>query len=75
MKSLGNGVRQTISFKHLANEELVLPSNEEQQKISSYLDQKTTLIDQIISGSEKKIELLQEQRTATINHAVTKGLN
>lgn len=75
MKSLGNGVRQTISFKHLSNEELVLPSYEEQKKISSYLDQKTTLIDQIISNSEKKIELLKEQRNATINHAVTKGLN
>jgi type I restriction enzyme S subunit len=47
----------------------------EQQQIVTYLDQKTTLIDQIISGSEKKIELLKEQRTATINHAVTKGLN
>jgi type I restriction enzyme S subunit len=47
----------------------------EQQQIVTYLDQKTTLIDQIISGSEKKIELLQEKRTATINHAVTKGLN
>lgn len=75
MKSLGNGVRQTISFKHLANEELILPSSEEQKRISTYLDHKTTLIDQIISGSEKKIELLKEQRTTTINHAVTKGLN
>jgi type I restriction enzyme S subunit len=47
----------------------------EQQQIVTYLDHKTTLIDQIISGSEKKIEILKEQRTATINHAVTKGLN
>jgi type I restriction enzyme S subunit len=51
------------------------PPLTEQQEIVTYLDQKTTLIDQIISGSEKKIELLKEQRTATINHAVTKGLN
>jgi type I restriction enzyme S subunit len=51
------------------------PPLHEQQQIVTYLDQKTILIDQIISGSEKKIELLKEQRTATINHAVTKGLN
>jgi type I restriction enzyme S subunit len=51
------------------------PPLPEQQQIVTYLDHKTTLIDQIISGSEKKIELLKEQRTATINHAVTKGLN
>ena len=51
------------------------PPLPEQQKIATYLDQKTTLIDQIISSSEKKIELIKEQRTATINHAVTKGLN
>lgn len=51
------------------------PPLPEQQQIVTYLDQKTTLIDQIISISEKKIELLKEQRTATINHAVTKGLN
>jgi type I restriction enzyme S subunit len=52
-----------------------IPPLAEQQQIVTYLDQKTTLIDQIISGGEKKIELLKEQRTATINHAVTKGLN
>jgi type I restriction enzyme S subunit len=51
------------------------PPLQEQQQIVTYLDHKTTLIDQIISSSEKKIELLKEQRTSTINHAVTKGLN
>ena len=51
------------------------PPLKEQEKIVTYLDQKTTLIDQIISNSEKKIELLKEQRTSTINHVVTKGLN
>lgn len=52
-----------------------IPPLSEQQQIVTYLDHKTSLIDQIISNSEKKIELLKEQRTTTINHAVTKGLN
>jgi type I restriction enzyme S subunit len=63
-------------YQNVFNEfKFPIPPLPEQLQIVSYLDHKTTLIDQIISGSEKKIELLKEQRTATINHAVTKGLN
>lgn len=75
MKSLGNGVRQTISFKHLSSEELVLPSFQEQNQIVEFLDSKTELIDKLISTKERKITLLKEQRTSLINQVVTKGLN
>ena len=51
------------------------PPLEEQKRISGYLDQKTQQIDELIEKTEKKIELLKEQRTAMINHCVTKGLN
>lgn len=72
----GNGYTRINLRQDRVNEFIVLlPPLPEQQQIVTYLDHKTTLIDQIISGSEKKIELLKEQRTATINHAVTKGLN
>ncbi|MCA0387451.1 MAG: restriction endonuclease subunit S [Bacteroidetes bacterium] len=47
----------------------------EQTQIVSYLDEKTALIDKLISVKQRKIELLKEKRTALINHAVTKGLN
>jgi type I restriction enzyme S subunit len=69
------GIVNNFGPSHLDQLFLYLPPLPEQQQIVTYLDHKTTLIDQIISGSEKKIELLKEQRTATINHAVTKGLN
>jgi type I restriction enzyme S subunit len=72
--SMGGGVRQSIGYEDLKRILVPIPPLPEQQQIVSYLDHKTTLIDQIISGSEKKIELLQEKRTVTINHAVTKGL-
>lgn len=75
MKSLGNGVRQTISFKHLSSEELVLPPLQEQFQIVKFLDEKTELIDNLISTKERKITLLKEQRTSLINEVVTKGLN
>lgn len=47
---------------------------EEQTSIAHYLDQKTALIDTLLRQSEKTIALLQEQRSALINQAVTKGL-
>ena len=75
MKSLGSGVRQTISFNHLKTERLPLPPIDEQRKIGQYLDRKTTLLDSLIEKTVRKIELLKEKRTSLINEVVTKGLN
>jgi type I restriction enzyme S subunit len=75
MKSLGNGIRQTISFKHLSTEYISLPPLSEQEHIVSYLDEKTTKIDELIQKKLKKIDLLKEYRTSLINTIVTKGLN
>ena len=75
MKSLGSGVRQTISFSHLKAERLPLPPIDEQRKIGQYLDKKTTLIDSLIQKTGRKVELLKEKRTSLINQVVTKGLN
>lgn len=47
----------------------------EQTQIVSYLDEKTALVDKLISVKQRKIELLKEKRYALINQAVTKGLN
>lgn len=54
---------------------LPLPPKDEQEKIASYLDEKIAKIDASISGKEKFIELLKEQKQIIINDAVTKGLN
>lgn len=52
-----------------------IPSPKEQQSIASYLDEKCALIDRIIEGKKKQIQILEEQRAAIINRAVTKGLD
>lgn len=75
MKSLGQGVRQTISYTHLKDEKLVVPPVKEQNQICRYLDKKTSQIDSLINKIEKKIELLKEQRSSLINQYVTKGLD
>jgi len=58
-----------------ANMKLFTPSLSEQQKISSFLDKKTSEIDLTIEKDSRLIELLREKRTALINHVVTKGLD
>lgn len=51
------------------------PSFEEQTAIANYLDQKTTQISDLISKKERFIQLLEEERIAVINQAVTKGID
>lgn len=52
-----------------------LPPLSEQEKIVSYLENKTSKIDDYVADKEKEIELLQELKQKAIADAVTKGLN
>ncbi len=51
------------------------PPKNIQDRIASFLDQKTAEIDEAINKKQRLIELLQEQKAILINQAVTKGLN
>jgi len=51
------------------------PSFEEQKSITQYLKNRTDKIDELITKKEQLIQLLEEERKAIINQAVTKGLN
>lgn len=75
MKLLGSGVRQTISFAHIANSFLLFPPIEEQTAVAAFLDRKTAQIDKVIAQKEKLIELLNERRQILIHKAVTRGLD
>ena len=65
----------TTRWDQLKNIKIPIPSNEEQKLISRYLDKKTEQIDSLVEKTQKKIELLKEQRTSLISHYVTKGLD
>ena len=54
---------------------LLVPPEEEQTVIANFLDHKTTQINDLISKKEQFIQLLEEERVAVINQAVTKGLD
>lgn len=51
------------------------PPIEEQQKIASFLDEKCTEIDSLISELKKQTETLEKYKRSVITEAVTKGLN
>ncbi len=52
-----------------------MPPEPEQRAIAAFLDRLTAQIDALIDKMERLIELLEEQRTALITRAVTKGLD
>ena len=71
-----NGItRYGLGKSSIENLLLPIPTDSEQRQIANFLDRKTKQIDEFIRIKERQIELLQEQRTALINQAVTKGLN
>jgi len=62
--------------KHWLDTSLFLiPPIQEQQVIADFLDCETNRIEELIARKKRLIELLQEQRTALITHAVTRGIN
>ena len=64
-----------VNGQKYANMFLPIPPKEEQIRLSTFLDHKTTKIDELIKKNETLVELLKEKRQAVISHAVTKGLD
>ncbi len=75
MKLLGSGVRQTISFNHIANSILVEPPLSEQRAIATFLDEKCAGVDEAVRIKEQQITLLRERRQILIQQTVIRGLN
>ncbi len=72
--AIGGG-QPNISQNILKDIRLWCPDYYEQISLANYLDQKTAQIDDLIAKKERLIQLLEEERTAIINQAVTKGLD
>jgi type I restriction enzyme S subunit len=75
MKTLGAGVRQTITFSEIGECPVCVPPPQEQERIANFLDDKTARIDALIAEKERLVETLNEYEQSTITSAVTKGLN
>ena len=75
-----NDLTYYTTVKHLSSNDIQrisfpLPPLEEQCAIARFLDDRTRKIDTLIEKKQKMIEMLEEERVAVINQAVTKGLN
>ncbi|MBW8245173.1 restriction endonuclease subunit S [Muricauda oceani] len=67
--------RINLRQDRLKDTPIFIPPLHQQNQIVSFLDTKTSLIDSLIEKTQRKIELIKEQRTSLINEVVTKGLN
>ncbi len=66
---------QRLSRGLLGEIAICTPPLPEQTAIARYLDQKTSEIDQLIVQKEHLLALWEEEKTAVINQAVTRGLD
>lgn len=72
--SYGGG-QPNINQEQIRNLKIQCPPPEEQTAIANYLDRKTAEIDELIADKKRLLELYEEEKTAIINQAVTKGIN
>lgn len=75
LRPLYSGLRKTIHRGVFASAKTPLPPKPEQDRIVTFLDRKTSEIDDLIAKKQRQIELLEEQKSILINRAVTQGLN
>lgn len=74
-KACKGTTRQILGRDDFKETLVLLPPTDEQKAVSTYLDRKTLQIDDLIAKKKQMIELLEGERVAIINQAVTKGLN
>ena len=71
VKEMNLVTRASLSQELLKRLPTLLPSINEQQRIATFLDKKTSEIDIVIFKSKQEIELLKEYKTALISEVVT----
>jgi type I restriction enzyme S subunit len=76
IRNLGGGdLRDGLNLEMIGSIKSPIPLEEEQSTIASYLDKKTAEIDELIADKKRLLELYEEEKSALINRAVTKGIN
>ena len=65
----------TTRWQEMKNIQIAAPTLQEQQSIATYLDQKCSEIDELITLQEEMITKLQSYKQSVITEAVTKGLD
>jgi type I restriction enzyme S subunit len=72
---LGSGLRQNLDFEDFKRLAFPVPPREEQDAIVRFIDYANGRIERAIRAKKKLIALLNEQKKAIIQRAVTRGLD
>jgi type I restriction enzyme S subunit len=72
---ISGSTRDKLTQDQLSAISLVSIPKSEQTAIANYLDRKTAEIDNLTAKKEQLLTLYEEEKSAVINQAVTKGLN
>ena len=72
---LGSGLRQNLSWTDFKLLPCLVPPLAEQRSIVRYLDYVNRRIRRYVAAKRKLIALLEEERQAVVNRAVTRGLD
>jgi len=72
---LGSGLRQNLDWRDFKYLPCVVPPLDEQAAIVRHVNHVNRRVRQFIRDKQKQIRLLEEQKQATINRAVTCGLD
>ena len=76
IRNLGGGdLRDGLNLEMIGSIKSPIPPLEEQTAIANYLDRKTAEIDALIADKKQLLQLYEEEKTALINQAVTKGID
>ena len=73
--AFGTAAQPGLAASKIMALSIPIPPLAEQERIVSYLEDKTSKIDAYVAEKEKEIQFLQELKQKTIADAVTKGLN
>lgn len=71
----GDGVRSALNATDMGNLKCPYPTEDQQRKITGFLNRKTEEIDSLIDIENQQIEKLKEYKQAIIFDTVTKGLD
>ena len=71
----GSGGQKRVPEAFVEDYPVALPPLIEQRTITAFLDRETARIDALINKKERLIDLLREQRSTLISHAVSRGLD
>jgi type I restriction enzyme S subunit len=72
---MGSGLRQNLDWSDFKSLPMLLPPPEEQQAIIAYIKLLDRRINHFIRNRRRLIDVLNEQKQAIVNRAVTRGLD